>query len=230
MPHIFPDSSLNIPESGNGVPDILDEVRWELEFLLGMQVPEGYPQAGMVHHLVQSVEGGRIPSLPPEWYDNDNGFAEPDKGRYLSYTTTAATYHLAAAAAQCARIWWEFDAEFAARCQAAGENAFTAARNNPVVIAGGITYEDDDITDEMFHAATELYISTEDPQYLAVMQETPRYLGRFVRRGENSPMSWRVTSTAGVLSLLTHDVPCPVRRALNWKIIFYVSQKCIAIA
>jgi len=34
------------------VPDILDEARWELEFLLRMQVPDGRPLAGMVHHKV----------------------------------------------------------------------------------------------------------------------------------------------------------------------------------
>ena len=35
------DGTLAIPESGNRVPDILDEARWELEFLLKMQVPAG---------------------------------------------------------------------------------------------------------------------------------------------------------------------------------------------
>src|SRR5690606_17997986 len=35
------DGSLAIPENENGVPDLLDEVRWELEFLLRMQVPPG---------------------------------------------------------------------------------------------------------------------------------------------------------------------------------------------
>lgn len=31
----------NIPESGNGVPDILDEIKWELDWLLRMQEPNG---------------------------------------------------------------------------------------------------------------------------------------------------------------------------------------------
>src|SRR5690606_10121561 len=33
------DGTLRIPERNNGVPDILDEARWELEFLMRMQVP-----------------------------------------------------------------------------------------------------------------------------------------------------------------------------------------------
>ncbi|HSL16539.1 MAG TPA: glycoside hydrolase family 9 protein [Methylomirabilota bacterium] len=40
-PGLFADGDLDIPESGNGVPDILDEVRWELDWLLRMQLPDG---------------------------------------------------------------------------------------------------------------------------------------------------------------------------------------------
>jgi hypothetical protein len=40
-PDAFPDGQLNIPESGNGVPDILDEVKFEIDWLLKMQMPGG---------------------------------------------------------------------------------------------------------------------------------------------------------------------------------------------
>src|SRR5690606_8098804 len=43
------DKKLNIPESGNGVPDVLDEARWQMEFMLAMQAPSG-DKAGMAHH------------------------------------------------------------------------------------------------------------------------------------------------------------------------------------
>ena len=33
------DGSLRIPENANGYPDFLDEARWEMEFMLKMQVP-----------------------------------------------------------------------------------------------------------------------------------------------------------------------------------------------
>ncbi len=39
-PSIFPDN-YGIPESGNGVPDILDEIKWELDWLLKMQDANG---------------------------------------------------------------------------------------------------------------------------------------------------------------------------------------------
>ena len=40
-PGLFLDGDLGIPESGNGLPDILDEVKWELDWLLKMQLPGG---------------------------------------------------------------------------------------------------------------------------------------------------------------------------------------------
>ncbi|MCZ7669345.1 MAG: glycoside hydrolase family 9 protein [Chloroflexi bacterium] len=40
FPQQFPDGQMNIPESGNGVPDLLDEARWELDWILKMQEPE----------------------------------------------------------------------------------------------------------------------------------------------------------------------------------------------
>ena len=39
-PSVFGDD-WDIPESGNGIPDILDEVRWECDWLLRMQMPDG---------------------------------------------------------------------------------------------------------------------------------------------------------------------------------------------
>lgn len=35
------DDDTNIPESGNGLPDLLDEIKWELDWILKMQLPDG---------------------------------------------------------------------------------------------------------------------------------------------------------------------------------------------
>ena len=40
-PENFVDGQLNIPESGNGIPDILDEAAWGLKHLLAVQQPDG---------------------------------------------------------------------------------------------------------------------------------------------------------------------------------------------
>jgi len=59
-PGTFPDGGLDIPESGNGVSDLLDEVRWEMDFLLRMQLPDGSVLSRL--HASSSASGGSPPS------------------------------------------------------------------------------------------------------------------------------------------------------------------------
>src|ERR671916_326712 len=128
-----------------------------------MQVPDGQPQAGMVHHKVHDQSWTGLPLRP----DQD------PKQRYLRPPSTAATLNLAAAAAQCARIWQEIDADYAAVCLRAAERAWGAALANPAVYApasdgtGGGAYSDANVADEFYWAAAELFVTTggdEDPQ------------------------------------------------------------------
>ncbi len=46
FPAAFADGELNLPESGNGIPDILDEVLWGLKFYADNQLPDGGIYAG----------------------------------------------------------------------------------------------------------------------------------------------------------------------------------------
>ena len=79
----FQDGSLRIPEKNNGISDVLDEARWELEFLLSMQVPEGYEGSGLVHHKLHDLTWETLPALPATERDNDNEHQDPAQGRYL---------------------------------------------------------------------------------------------------------------------------------------------------
>src|SRR5690606_4797288 len=133
--------TLAIPEAGNGVPDVLDEARWELEFMLRMMVPDGEALTGMVHHKVHDDEWTGLPLLP----DRD------DRRRELHRPSTAATLNLAAAAAQGARLFTRYDPAFAARLLEAAEKAYGAARAHPALyapeadgMAGGGAYADKD--------------------------------------------------------------------------------------
>ena len=56
-PSTWTDGQLNLPESGNGVPDLLDEIAWELDFYLRMQRPDG--------HFMTSVKGRDATSVSP---------------------------------------------------------------------------------------------------------------------------------------------------------------------
>jgi endoglucanase len=110
----FGDGKLKIPEAGNGHPDLLDEARFNLEFMLKMQVPPGQPHEGMAHQQIHGEKWSVIPTMPHE---------DAIK-RFLHPVSTAATYDLAATAAQGARIWKKLDPTFASRCLAVAEKAF----------------------------------------------------------------------------------------------------------
>lgn len=166
------DGTLAVPEHGNGVPDILDEARWELEWMLKMQVPAGDPLAGMAWHKVTDRNWTGLPLLPDQ---------DPQE-RLLHRPSTAATLNLAAVAAQGSRLFAEFDPAFAARLLTAAETAYEAARTNPVLLApaedgtGGGTYDDDDVTDEFYWAAAELYLTTGAGDYRTDVETNPLHL------------------------------------------------------
>ncbi|MFD8972857.1 glycoside hydrolase family 9 protein [Streptomyces sp. NPDC059593] len=155
------DSTLRVPERGNGVPDVLDEARWELDFLMRMQVPADKQYAGMAFHKIHDAAWTGMPMRPEQ-------DAQP---RELHRPSTAATLNLAAAAAQCARVFRPYDAAYADRCLSSARRAWTAARANPALYApdsdgtGGGAYGDAQVTDEFYWAAAELYATTGESAY-----------------------------------------------------------------
>jgi endoglucanase len=168
----FADKTLNIPESGNGYPDILDESRYNLECLLKMQVPAGNTLAGMVHHKAHDERWTALAVRP----DQDT------QPRWLQPPSTAATLNLAAIAAQGSRLWKQYDSTFATKCLTQAETAWDAAVAHPDIYApmaqgtGGGAYGDDKVTDEFYWAACELYITTGKAKYLDYIKSSPYYL------------------------------------------------------
>jgi endoglucanase len=201
----FGDGKLSIPEAGNGVPDILDEARWELEFLLKMQVPAGKPLSGMAHHKVHDDAWTGLPLAPHE----------DTQTRYLRPPSTAATLNLAACAAQAARIFKPFDAEFSARLLTAAEAAYTAARQHPGLLApddsanGGGPYDDDYVDDDFYWAAAELFITTGKEAYATDLRESPHHTRLRGADGLASIMTWRNTDGLGAISLAVADSRLP---------------------
>jgi endoglucanase len=200
------DGSLAIPEQGNGVPDVLDEARWELEFMLRMQVPSGEPMAGMVHHKVHDSTWSALPLDP----------ALDPLPRELHRPSTAATLNLAAAAAQGARLYRRYDAAFAARLLAAARRAWDAAIENPAVYApgsdgvGGGSYSDGDVSDEFYWAAAELYLTTHEAAYLDALLASPHHTGPVF---ELNGFSWARVAALGRLDLASVPSPLPGARA-----------------
>jgi endoglucanase len=145
-----------IPESGNGVPDILDEARWELEWMQKMQ-----NSSGGVHHKVTGL------AFPGEVMP-----AEETEQLYLLPVSNCATGDFAAVMAMGSKAFLDFDSEFAKRCLAAAENAWNYLEANPSgrfknpedVLTG--EYYDGSDSDERCWAAAALYEATGDGRYL----------------------------------------------------------------
>lgn len=192
------DGELPLPEHGNATPDILDEARWEMDFLMRMQVPAGEPLAGMAHHKLHDKAWTGLPTRP----DRD------PQPRELHPPTTAATLNLAATAAQCARLFAPYDAAFASRCGQAARTAWNAAKAHPDILAdpddgtGGGAYPDTDVRDEFYWAAAELFITTGQDVYRQEVLGSPLHgvtEAVFPRGG----MSWGSTAGLGALDLAT---------------------------
>jgi len=170
---LFADRALAVPEHGNDVPDLLDEVRWELEWMLRMIVPAGEQYAGLAFHKVHDAAYTSVPLWPHE---------DPEP-RVLHRPSTAATLDLAAAAAQASVVFAPFDSVFKQRLLRAARAAFDAALAGPPLHApveagrfGGGSYEDDDISDDMYWAAAELYRATGEQRYLDAVLSSPWHL------------------------------------------------------
>ncbi|HMA94524.1 MAG TPA: glycoside hydrolase family 9 protein [Polyangiaceae bacterium] len=187
------DGTQQIPEQNNRIPDILDEARWEMEFLLKMQVPDGKPNAGMAFHRIHDAAWTGFPTMP----------ALDPQPRYLHPPSTAATLNLAAVAAQSARVFWRWDWGFAMKCLFAAEKAWAAAVANPEVYtspapSGGGEYGDTNLSDEFYWAAAELFVTTGKSEYRDQVLNSP------VRQGQGIPANgyvWRDVAALGDLSL-----------------------------
>ena len=142
---------LGIAQSGNGIPDVLDEARWELDWMLKMQ--DG--QSGGVWHKVTCR------SFPGEVRPEE----ETDE-LVISPVSLAATLDFAAVMAKAGILYEPYDADFARRAAEAAHSAWKYAKShkgeagfhNPPEISTG-EYPDENVQDELLWAAAELYLA-----------------------------------------------------------------------
>ncbi len=109
-PKVFTDD-FAIPESGNDLPDLLDELKWELNWMLRMQNSDG----SVIIKMGQSdYEGGTPPS-------------SAEYSRFYGKTSTAAAIVLASTAAHASLVYREFPQwkAFADTLSIAAEKSFS---------------------------------------------------------------------------------------------------------
>jgi endoglucanase len=104
-PRNFRDGELNIPESHNGVPDILDEAAWLPRFCHRLRrelLSKGYGTGGIGLRIAGDAFGGDEKSLPGgrkvgqgSWEDVDRTWAASGEDPWSTYRYAGAAAHLA---------------------------------------------------------------------------------------------------------------------------------------
>ncbi len=180
--------NLSIPESSNEVPDIIDELLWNLRWMLTMQDPN---DGGVYHKLTHKNFSGKV---QPHHLN--------DKSRYVVMKSTPAALNLASVCAKAYRVLQPYNKELeglADACLNAAKMAYKWAIANPEVyykqpkdITTG-EYGDVRLADEFAWASIELFLATKNDGYISEnLEDTFIY---------NIP-SWPKTGTLGIYSLL----------------------------
>lgn len=158
-PQLFQDDT-GIPESGNGVPDILDEARYEIEWMLKMQ-----DSSGGVHHKVTCAT---FPGYVMPEEETDELIVTP--------ISTTATADFCGTMALAYEFYQEIDADFAKQCLDAGEKAWNFLAENPNLIFKNPTdivtgeYGDNSDRDERYWAAAQMWRATGKEKYLTAVE------------------------------------------------------------
>ncbi|MBQ5334899.1 MAG: glycoside hydrolase family 9 protein [Oscillospiraceae bacterium] len=247
-----------IPEQSNGNPDILDECKFELDFMDQMVVKSSEPtwgdKAGMVYHKLHDHKWTGLATKPWD-YDGPKEQGGWETVRIVKPPTFAATLNYAACAAQAARLWKEYDSSYSAKLLEAAKTCYKAAQDNfyeadhtktthpdlncpcekeeinekslyaPMWQAkGGGPYGDNEVKDDFYWAACELYTTTKAlgdssaDTYLSdlsgykvggkdmAFKVTTRITGGENASGEGSftTYNWGNTASAGSMTLLLH--------------------------
>jgi len=166
----------------NGIPDVLDEAKWGLDWMLKM-----HPQPEQLFHQVADDRDHMYFELPysdSTDYGWGKGKYRPvyyatgkpqGLGRYQSTSTGIANLagRFAAAMAMAAAVWAEdlHEPGFAAQCLAAGKQVYEMGKKQPGCQEGTpcrAPYRYHEITwgDDMEWGAVELYRVTHDESYL----------------------------------------------------------------
>ena len=197
IPHYYESLTLNIPESNNNTPDILDEMYFNLKWMLTMQ---------------DSCDGGVYHKLTTPSFE---GFIAPEEcrqKRYVVAKSTAASLDFAATMAQSYRVYKNQTdyPNFSKQALNAAKSAYQWAKKHPDIFYNQRRlnnefepeiftgeYGDRNVNDEFFWAACELYVSTLEPQYL---EDIEKYMPlKFANHG------WGKVDALGIYSLLINE-------------------------
>jgi endoglucanase len=180
-----------IPESKNNIPDVMDELLYNLRWMLTMQDPN---DGGVYHKLTnKGFDGWIMPS-------------ESQNPRYVVLKSTAATLDFASTMAMASRVFEKYNQPelkaLSVTCKNAANKAYNWVNNNPVIyyknpedIRTG-QYDDIKLEDENFWAHAELALTNNNPSLVSVQE--------MLKQNIIVP-SWDTLGMLGVVSLALTD-------------------------
>jgi endoglucanase len=172
FPDYFKQLKTNIPESNDDVPDILNEIIYNLRWMLTMQDPG---DGGVYNKCTNAAFDGMV--MP----------GVTQLPRYVVQKGTAAALDFAAVTAQAARILSGYKKQLPGlsdSCLAASKKAWAWSLLNPAleynqqkmnekfkpeITTGG--YGDRNFNDEWLWASAELFITTKDKKYFDILNK-----------------------------------------------------------
>ncbi len=244
----FDDGSgtIAVPETGNKIPDILEEAAYEIDWMAKMKVTKDDPTwgkfEGLYYHKLQDYKSFKLAETPFDY------ISDTTDSRIVKPPTFAATLSYAAAAAQAARLWAPYDTQKAEIYLASAVDAYNAYLmhwyeydytetehpyywscskeeiNETSLYApqyhsnGGEAYHDSEVIDDAYWAACEIFISASEmgeteiaSTYKKELSESPcaynvysRLVSYSNKDAEFTSFNWRMSASAGSLSLLLH--------------------------
>lgn len=191
-PNPLKNLKLNIPENGNGTPDVLNECRYELDWMLQMQREDGavYHKLTTAHHA---------PFIMPE---------EDKAPLFLLPVCSFATADFAAVCALASRVFLPFDEAYSNRLFGAAKAAYLWLEKHPEFLdfrnpegcgTGGY-YERDDISNRWW-ASAEMYACTGDEKYLKDAK------AQMKKELHLTTLGWGDVGCMGTMALLTSEYP-----------------------
>jgi endoglucanase len=203
---------LDLPETAPGYPDYLKELKWETDWLLTMQYPDG---SGRVSHKLTRTKFA--PFIP----------AETDSAkRYFTDWSSAATADFVAMMAQAARYFKPYDPVYAGVCLQAAWNSYRFLKENPEnkgFVQGDFStggYQTADPDDRLW-AAAELWETTGDPEVLADFERRAKALNA----GIHEDWDWGNVSNLGMFTYALSG-----RSGKNPEILAKVNKNIVAVA
>lgn len=198
---LFPDryasDETNINESGNGIPDFLDEVRFQLDWLLKMQDEE----SGAVHYMINTQN--YTWTMP----QRDSAI------RYIYGVASVSTGGFAAITAMASRIYESYDKDFSEKLLDASKFAWRFLERNPNLVpkggylrpkdtnTGGYAgWPDGNDDDERLWAAVELFITTGDDHFHKVFDTDIKNVSDF-----DDNFSWGTVYVNAKMSYMLSD-------------------------